>query len=268
MASEMRNEEVLDKIERFDRILVGIGEEFDESGRLRQKPQYADGCGRLKSADCDWLIPAWNDFWREKLGDGNAVAALERLAELLEGKNVFAVSTSVNSKIAASGIRTVMPCGTGVKKQCVKGCGEVIQNVSEEEHNRLWQAFEMLADKKEAFCEKLQEMCCLGTCPKCGAPLVLNTVYAENYNEHGYLEQWNAYTKWLQGTLNHKLLVLELGVGMQFPSVIRWPFEKVVFFNQKAFLCRVNEKLYQLTEELAGKGCGISMNAIDWLKQL
>ena len=68
--------------------------------------------------------------------------------------------------------------------------------------------------------------------------------------------------------MNHKLLVLELGVGMQFPSVIRWPFEKVVFFNQKAFLCRVNEKLYQLTEELAGKGCGISMNAIDWLKQL
>ena len=68
--------------------------------------------------------------------------------------------------------------------------------------------------------------------------------------------------------MNKKLLVLELGVGMRFPSVIRWPFEKVVFFNQKAFLCRVNEKLYHLTEELAEKGCGISVNAIDWLNQL
>ena len=86
--------------------------------------------------------------------------------------------------------------------------------------------------------------------------------------EAGYLEQWRLYTKWLQGTLNHKLFVLELGVGMRFPSVIRWPFEKVAFFNQKAYLCRVHEKLYQLTKELAEKGCGISKNAIDWLGEL
>ena len=76
------------------------------------------------------------------------------------------------------------------------------------------------------------------------------------------------YTKWLQGTLNHRLIVLELGVSMRFPSVIRWPFEKVAYFNNKATFIRVNENLYQLTEELAGKGVGIPQNAIEWLKIL
>lgn len=98
--------------------------------------------------------------------------------------------------------------------------------------------------------------------------MILNTIYAESYNEAGYIEQWQIYTKWLQGTLNRKLLVLELGVGMQFPSVIRWPFEKVAFFNNKASFVRVNERLYQLTAELASKGVGISQNAIEWINQL
>ena len=74
--------------------------------------------------------------------------------------------------------------------------------------------------------------------------------------------------KWLQGTLNRKLFILELGVGMRFPTVIRWPFEKAAFYNKRACFCRVNEKLYHLTEELAEKGWGISQNAIDWLLKL
>ena len=82
------------------------------------------------------------------------------------------------------------------------------------------------------------------------------------------MPKWETYTKWLQGTLNHNLVVLELGVGLQFPSVIRWPFEKIVYFNKKAVMLRVHDTLYQLTEELSGKGYGISQNPIEWLTNL
>ena len=98
--------------------------------------------------------------------------------------------------------------------------------------------------------------------------MVLNTVHTDDYDEKGYLEQWQLYTKWLQGTLNKNLTVVELGVGMRYPTVIRWPFEKIVFFNKKARLVRVNESLYQLTEELSGKGCGIPRNGVEWLENL
>ena len=95
--------------------------------------------------------------------------------------------------------------------------------------------------------------------------MCLNNVYTEKYDENGYLQDWGVYTKWLQGTLFRKICILELGVGMQCPSVIRFPFEKVGYFNQKADFVRVNEHLYQMTSELGERGISVAMNAIDWL---
>ncbi len=74
---------------------------------------------------------------------------------------------------------------------------------------------------------------------------------------------WDMYMKWLQGTLHKKLLVLELGVGLICPDVIRFPFEKAVFYNQKAELVRVHNKLFQLPVELHGRGISIREDAVD-----
>ena len=79
------------------------------------------------------------------------------------------------------------------------------------------------------------------------------------------MPQWEKYTKWLQGTLNRNLCVLELGAGMQFPQIIRFPFEKVAYFNQKSRFFRIHSKLYQLTEELREKGVSIAENSVDFL---
>ena len=76
------------------------------------------------------------------------------------------------------------------------------------------------------------------------------------------------YMKWLQGTLNRKLCVLELGVSLKFPTVIRFPFEKTAFFNRKAQFIRVHEKLYQLSEELADKGISQPENAVNFLNRI
>lgn len=258
----MDNSDILEKVAQADMVLVGLGEEFDGTRDLCQCGPYDFGLERLKEAGLEWMIPAWNGFCREKSGARGTAAAREKLANLLKGKNYFAVSVSTDSSLLSIG-RIVMPCGSERKKQCSGGCREVLEEMTERD-----------AETLKEFCGQLYEgnlpktIALPGTCPRCGAPLVLNNIYAENYNEEGYLAQWNLYTKWLQGTLNHRLLVLELGVGMRYPSVIRWPFEKIVFFNQKAYLYRVNEKLFQLTKELSEKSCGISKNAIDWLEQL
>lgn len=108
----------------------------------------------------------------------------------------------------------------------------------------------------------------LGRCSECNSGMVLNNVQADLYDERGYLSDWQRYTKWLQGTVNRKLLVLELGVGMEYPGMIRIPFERVVFLNQKAKMYRIHGSLYQVTEKLREKGVGISENAIDWLTNL
>ena len=67
-------------------------------------------------------------------------------------------------------------------------------------------------------------------------------------------ESWDQYLHWLSFTLNQKLCVLELGVGFAHPNLIRFPFEKTVYFNKKACYIRVSEKFPQLSAEIADRG--------------
>lgn len=90
----------------------------------------------------------------------------------------------------------------------------------------------------------------------------------EQLTPAGYEEKdWQRYMKWLQGILNRKLCILELGAGMEAPQVIRFAFEKITFFNQKAYLYRVHSKFPQLREELKGRGCSVAMHPAELLKE-
>lgn len=96
----------------------------------------------------------------------------------------------------------------------------------------------------------------------CGSDAAGNVVTNDDYDESIYLPQWEIYTKWLQNTLNHKLCVLELGVGFQYPSVIRFPFEKIVYFNQKAEFIRVHSKFAQLTPEIKDRSLTAAVSPV------
>ena len=76
-------------------------------------------------------------------------------------------------------------------------------------------------------------------------------------------ENWTDYMKWLSFTLNRQLLVLELGVGFVNPMVIRFPFEKTAFLNQKAKMYRVHPTLPQVTAELGERGYAVQGNPLD-----
>lgn len=96
----------------------------------------------------------------------------------------------------------------------------------------------------------------------CGSDAAGNVVTNDDYDESIYLPQWEVYTKWLQNTLNHKLCVLELGVGFHYPTVIRFPFEKIVYFNQKAKFVRVHSKFAQLTPEIRDRSLAVTASPV------
>ena len=81
-------------------------------------------------------------------------------------------------------------------------------------------------------------------------------------------ETWMAYTRWLTGTVNRPLLVLELGEGFKTPTVIRWPFEKTVRFNKKSCFYRVNAKFAQLAEETDERSVSVAENSVDWVSAM
>lgn len=211
---------------------------------------------KIKNTDLI-LVGIGTEFEVEKYKkDVRAIEALQELAAVLQGKNYFVITTCTNSILKNTGLneeRMVSPCGNLEMKQCTNHCENSLQQLTDE-------------DIKKIEMDVVQGLePDLGICSVCGEAMVLNNVYALKYDEEGYLKDWAKYTKWLQGTLNKKLCILELGVNLVFPSIIRWPFEKVGFYNQKATFIRVNETLYHMSEELKDKGIAVAQNSIDWL---
>jgi hypothetical protein len=255
----MSDANLRDMIGAADMILIGLGEEFDDLKCLESEDGYAALRKKIMSSDRQWLMPKADAIYRGRT-KSRVVPVLNKLIDTIKDKNYFVISTSTNpdiERLSWKSGRFAAPCGSCTKKQCEDACPEGLSDISKDDDRRLEEYLSEFMNNTKTLD--------LGVCPKCGKKLVLNNVYTPKYDENGYLKAWNEYRKWLQMTLNRKLLILELGVGMDFPTVVRFPFEKMAYYNNKAVFYRVHERLYQMTAELAGKGVSIAENSIAWL---
>ncbi len=251
-------DDIKDKIEESQMLLIGIGESVDACTDIKDSSNYQQIEQRTTNK---WIMPF---VMRELLSRQQEVyqSFYECLFQIVGNRNYFIISTCMDGylkQFSKEESRIVAPCGQYEQLQCSNACSDTLYEPSKE----------LSLQIKQYIDGTMQEQSLkMPVCPCCGQPLVFNNVLAENYQENGYLPQWNHYTKWLQGTLNRKLTVFELGVGMKYPTVIRWPFEKTVFFNKKAVMYRVHDRLYQITEELKDKAYGICQNPLDFVKEL
>lgn len=242
-----------ERVSGCQKLLIGLGEEWkwkrrDEAGEARLREAYENLYELVKDKDY-FIVTMATDalIFDTKLGSETETAVTEEIhmeeisCPSADDKTqvmidrLFPVKEKPKDKRVQ---RIVAPCGNETWKQCSVGCTKDI-----------WEPNEIPS----------------GICPHCGAPLTGNTIEAHPYIEEGYLPQWSRYTKWLTGTFNHDLVLLELGVGFANPSVIRFPFEKTAFFNQSSFFLRVNQTFPQITQELKDRAEGICQNSVDWI---
>ncbi len=252
---------LLEKIADADMVLVGIGEEFNESfGDIGKFPRLMSALEEVDiNQTLEWTVPFLEHRFLIEHNDGKLIEAYKVLYDMIKDKNYFIITTCIDENIKKAAFdvdRVVEPCGNYTMLQCSAKCS-----------NELYSSGEFSELVNQAILDGVGlDSLEIPTCPVCGKPLAFNNILCENnYLEDGYQVQWGKYTKWLQMTLNKKLCILELGVEMNLPNIIRWPFEKVGFYNQKASFFRINGSLYQLTEELGEKGVSISENAVDFL---
>ena len=78
-------------------------------------------------------------------------------------------------------------------------------------------------------------------CPHCGKPLTMNLrcddTFAEDDGWHKAAERYSNFLRTRQG---EKIVFLELGVGMNTPVIIKYPFWKMTYQNAKAFYVCIN----------------------------
>ncbi len=227
----MNLKQLIELINQSEMVLVGIGSEMSlPFSQIEHK-----NLSLLEETILDK-----ETIERETIEQETIEQALHNLFEMIKDKNYYIISTNMDDEIRKYEFdqdRVVTPCGGFTYLQCKNNCNKKL----------------FLANDGEKHC------------PDCGEELIFCNKMAENYNEEIYLQDWENYTKWMQGTLNRKLLMIELGVGFQYPTVIRWPFEKMAFINQKATLVRVHSKLYQLTEELKERAYSVNKNPVLFL---
>lgn len=258
---EDRLQEFCGRIRDAELVLVGLGEDFqyDWNGLAGDERFHEIEEEIGDNEEMVWIIPFLQKMVLRQSRQDRWTCAYQNLRRMIEGKNYFIVSLCMDDYIYNAGLaesRIVTPCGGFRKMQCDCNCSHTLSDIPEECYHAVLQYY-----RKELPVGALKEP----VCSHCGGRLKFNQLGVDRYAEEGYLEQWREYTQWLQGTVNRKLCVLELGVGMGYPTVIRFPFEKIVFYNQKAYMYRVHRTLSQLGEAIGERGMSIAEDPVDFM---
>ena len=98
-----QKEEILQKIEEAEYVLVGLGQEFDMEFFLQSREDYRRIREQLQQQNVLWLLPYVEAQFRKQYMpemEAEIEKGLQKLAKVLEKKSYFVVSSSMNHKLA------------------------------------------------------------------------------------------------------------------------------------------------------------------------
>ena len=83
-------------------------------------------------------------------------------------------------------------------------------------------------------------------CPVCGAPMTMNLRCDNSFvQDEGWYAAAKRYENFIRRYNGPHILLLELGVGMNTPGIIKYPFWQMTAENQKAIYACINlEKIF------------------------
>jgi len=95
-------------------------------------------------------------------------------------------------------------------------------------------------------------------CPVCGEPMTVN-LRADNtfVEDEGWYAASERYSLFLQAHRNAAVLYLELGVGANTPSIIKYPFWRLTAENENARYVCLNKGQAYIPTEIAGRSLSV-----------
>ena len=184
-----------------------------------------------------------------------------KLFELVKDRNYFVITTNVDHQFQKAGFdkkRLFYTQGDYGLLQCSEPC-----------HNQTYDNEEIVKDMIE-FQEDMKiptEL--IPCCPKCGKPMSMNLRSDDTFVEdEGWHRAAERYDDFLQKHEWQHILFLELGVGMNTPGIIKFPFWKMTAKNENAIYACINYGQAYAPEEIADRMICIGMDINDVLKQL
>ena len=83
-----------------------------------------------------------------------------------------------------------------------------------------------------------------------------------------YQDGYDKLTTWLESATKETSLIIEVGVGFNTPSVIRWPLEQITHRHKRANFVRINAHYPEVPEEISEKSISLSDDAFDVITKM
>ncbi|MCR5826041.1 MAG: Sir2 silent information regulator family NAD-dependent deacetylase [Oscillospiraceae bacterium] len=155
------------------------------------------------------------------------------LLSALADKPLFLLSTNADHQFEKAGLpaqQIFATQGSYTRIQCSRGC-----------HPKTYPAVHLFREMDAARQNGRIPSDMVPKCPVCGADMAMNLRVDNRFVEDAaWHEAERRFGAFLLGNLDRKLVLLELGVGFNTPTIIRFPFEKLVREHENVRLLRLN----------------------------
>lgn len=255
--------QIINDMNDADMLLVGIGGELSSfrKSSIENMDFYRENIDSIDEDSREDFINTAKYIYAKN--NQELIEVYDKLSAIIKERNYFIFTSNYDAVIYKSELnngRIVAPCGNQFDFQC--DCGAENNIVDGQEFYEKG----IMAFSDNETVTSLKEY--IPYCRECGKKMYPNSYKSDNYDETGYMKMWDLYNKWLQGTLNKKLLIIEIGEGFNMPNLMRWPFERIAYLNNKAKIYRINEIFPQLDEKIGDKGVSVQETAISFINNL
>ena len=186
---------------------------------------YSGGFYPFPTSEERWAF--WSrmiSLLRYEDGPGQAYADL---LGLVDERDCFVITTNVDHRFQMSGFdkeRLFYTQGDFGLLQCSVPCHDVTYD------NETWVREAVASQEGMRIPSEL-----IPQCPKCGEEMTTNLRIDNRFvQDDGWMAAAGRYRDFLERTSSGRVLHLELGVGMNTPSIIKFPFWRRVYDNSEA----------------------------------
>lgn len=231
------------------RFTDNFGEFIEKYGSRYMSDMYSAGFYPFPTEEAKWGY--WSKHvWLNRI-EPDALPLYRAVHALVKEKPHFVLTTNVDHQFWKAGFldeNIFATQGDYGKIQCRKGC-----------HQKTYDAIDMFTQMHQARKDCLIPSYMVPKCPVCGGDMAMHLRCDQYFVED---EHWNEaagrYASFLKAHKKDKVALLELGVGFNTPTIIRFPFEQMMRDNENWFLVRLNLEEAILPESLGKRAVGIN----------
>lgn len=185
----------------------------------------------------------------------------EKLLRLVENKDYFVITTNVDHCFQRAGFdkkRLFYTQGDFGLFQCSEPC-----------HQQTYDNEDIIKE----MCRREKDMKIptdlIPKCPVCGKPMTTNLRADDKFvQDEGWYEAYNRYEDFLRRHEGLKTVFLELGIGYNTPSIIKYPFWQMVYKNENASYVCINKGEAYTAKEIENRSICVDKDIDAVLEQI